>query len=99
MWIVSKKDDIALVSKGLHVFLNCNPSMKTVISFRRAVNIKTNNIMLSHRQSLEKLSSENEVYYNNKGFFWDANMTVISFSCLRVGVERGITPSNVLVLD
>ena len=78
--------------------------MKTVISFRRGVNIKTNNIMLSQRQSLEKLSSQNEVYYNNKGFVWDANMTVISFfalffSCLRVGVERRITPSKVLVVD
>ena len=85
-------------------FSIATPSMKTVISFRRRVNIKTNNIMLSHRQSLEKLSSQNEVYYNKKGFVWDANMSVISFfallfSCLRVGVERGITPSNVLVVD
>ena len=78
---------------------HATPSKKTVISFRRGVNIKTNNITLSPRQSLEKLSSQNEVYYNNKGFVWDENMTVISFfallfSCLRVGVGvgRGITP-------
>ena len=79
-------------------FSIATPSMKTVISFRPGVNIKTNSIKLSHRQSLEKLSSQNEVCYDNKGFVWDANMTVISFSCLRVGVERGITASNVLVV-
>ena len=49
-------------------FSIATPSMKTEISFRRGVNIKTNNIKVSHRQSLEKLSSQNEVYYNNKGF-------------------------------
>ena len=54
-------------------------SMKTVISFRPGVNIKTNSSKLSHKQSLEKLTSQNEVCYNNKGFAWDANMTVISF--------------------
>ena len=64
-------------------------SMKTAISFRLGVNIKTN--------SLEKLISQNKVCYNNKGFvLWDANMKVISFlallfSCLRVGVGRGIS--------
>ena len=85
-------------------FSIATPSMKTLISFRPGVNIKTSSIKLSQRQSLEKLSSQNEVCYNNKGFVWDANITVISFfallfSCLRVGVERGITPSKVLVLD
>ena len=79
------------------------PSMKAVISFRPGVNIKTNSIKLSHKQSLEKLSSHNEVCYNNKGFVWDANMTIslfaLLFSCFRVGVGRGITPSKVLVVD
>ena len=85
-------------------FSIATPSMKTVISFRPGVNIKTNSIKLSHKQSLEKSSRQNEVCYNNKAFVWDANMTVISFfallfSCLRVGVGRGITPSKVLVVD
>ena len=76
-------------------FSIATPSMKTVISFRPGANIK---------KSLEKSSRQNEVCYNNKAFVWDANMTVISFfallfSCLRVGVGRGITPSKVLVVD
>ena len=94
VWILSKRDDKALVSKGLHYFSIATPSMKAVISFRPGVNIKTNSIKLSHKQSLEKLSSQNKVCYNNKGFVWDANMTVISFfallfSCLRVGGGGG----------
>ena len=60
-------------------FSIATPSMKTVISFRPGVNIKTNSIKLSHKQSLEKSSRQNEVCYNNKAFVWDANMTVISF--------------------
>ena len=38
-------------------------SMKTGISFRPGVNIKTNSFKLSHKQSLEKLSRQNEAEY------------------------------------
>ena len=37
--------------------------MKTGISFRLSVNILRNNFKLSHKQSLEKLSSQNEAEY------------------------------------
>ena len=77
-------------------FSIATPSIKAVISFRLGVNIK-------NKQSVEKLSSHNEVCYNNKGFVWDANITIslfaLLFSCLRMGVGRGITPSKVLVVD
>ena len=68
-------------------FSIATPSMKTVISFRPGVNIKSNSIKVSPKQSLEKLRSQNDVCYNNKGLVWDANMAVISFfaflfSCL-----------------
>ena len=35
-------------------FSIASPSMKTVISFRLGVNMKTNSIKFSHKQSLEK---------------------------------------------
>ena len=82
-------------------FSIATPSMKALISFRPGVNIKTNSIKLSHKQSLEKLTSHNEVCFSNKGFVWDANMTIslfaLLFSCLRM-VGMGITPSKVLVV-
>ena len=88
VWILSKRDDKAVHENSDFFSSWC----------------KHKNKQLSHKKSLKKLSIQNEVCYNNKGFVWDANMSVISFfpllfSCLRVGGGRGITPSKVLVVD
>ena len=56
--ILSKKDNIALASKGFMCFSIATPSMKTVIPFRPGVNIKTKCVKLSHKRSLGKLNSQ-----------------------------------------
>ena len=66
--------------------------MKTVISFRPGVKIQSNSIKVSPKQSLEKLSTQND------GF-----VAVICgrhfIFCFSFFVFGGITPLKVLVID
>ena len=56
--------------------------MKTVIAFRPGVKIQSNSIKVSPKQSLEKLSTQNDVCYNNKGFVAVISFFAFLFSCL-----------------